>query len=163
MGAQRHINGHTGAHVIAQHFDDFANRFSAAGRTLAQLNDDDKAHPRAHHLFRWNQDVKAQAAIVRHHKTNASIGEIAAHNLAGFWHQHAYDARFTAAFTIGTQRLGQDLVTVDAHLHLFRREIQVIFAAFDAQEAEAITVTDYHAFQQIETFGQGIALTAGKD
>ncbi len=163
MGAQRHIHGHAGAHVIAQHFNNLTDRFGATGWALGQFNDHHKAHPRAHHLFRWNKDIKAQAAVVRHHETDASVGEVATHDLAGFRHQDTHHARLTTTFTIGTQRLGQDLVAMDAHLHLFRGEIQVVLAAFDAQEAKTISVANHDAFQQVETFWQGIALTAGKD
>ena len=120
MGAQCHIHGHAGAHVIAQHFHNLTDRFGTTGWTLSQLNHHHKAHPRAHYLFRRNEDVKAQATVIRHHKTHTSIGEVAAHDLAGFWHQHTHNARFTTPFAVCTQRLGQDLVAVNAHFHLFR-------------------------------------------
>lgn len=84
MGAQRHVNRHAGAHIVTQHFDDFTDRFSASGRALGQLHDHYEAHSRAHHLFRWDQDVKAQTAVVRYDKAHAGIGEIATDNLAGF-------------------------------------------------------------------------------
>ena len=52
---------------------------------------------------------------------------------------------------------------MNAHLHLFRGKIKIVFTAFYAQEAKAITVADDGAFQQVKTFGKRIALTAGKD
>ena len=120
MGTQRHINGHGCAHVVAKHFDDFTYRFSATGWALGEFDHHHKAHAGAHHLFRWDQNVEAQAAVVRHHEAHASVGKVAADDLAGFWHQNAHDARFAAAFTVSAQRLRQDLVAVDTHLHLFR-------------------------------------------
>ena len=62
MGAQRHINGHAGAHVIAQHFNDFTHRFGTAGRALGEFNHHHKAHACAHHLFRRDENVEAQTA-----------------------------------------------------------------------------------------------------
>ena len=120
VGAQRHINGHAGAHIIAQHFDDFTYRFSATGWALGEFHHHHKAHAGAHHLFRWDQNVEAQTAVVRHHEAHARVGKVAANNLAGFWHQDAHDARFSATFTVSAQRLRQNLVAVDAHFHLFR-------------------------------------------
>ena len=163
MGAQRHVNRHAGAHIVTQHFDDFTDRFSASGRALGQLHDHYEAHSRAHHLFRWDQDVKAQTAVVRYDKAHAGIGEIATDNLAGFWHQNAHDARFAAAFTVRAQRLREDLIAMDAHFHLLGREIKVIFTPFDPQEAIAVAVADNGAFEQVETLRQCVALAAGKD
>ena len=119
MGTQRHIDGHAGAHVIAQHFDDFTHRFGATGWALGEFHHHHKAHACAHHLFRRDENVEAQTAVVRHHKAYARIGKVTAYNLAGFRHQHADHARFAAAFTVCTQRLRQDLVAVNTHLHLF--------------------------------------------
>ena len=48
MGAQRHFNGHAGPHVIAKHFDDFADRFGTTGWALGQFNHHHKAHTRTH-------------------------------------------------------------------------------------------------------------------
>ena len=59
MGAQGHIDRHAGPHIVAEHFNDFTDRFSAAGWTLGQLNHHDKAHTRAHDLFRGDQDIEA--------------------------------------------------------------------------------------------------------
>ena len=120
MGTQRHINGHRGAHVIAQHFDDFTYGFGATGWALGEFYHHHKAHACAHHLFRWDQNVEAEAAVVRYHKAHARVGKVAANNLAGFWHQHTHHARFAAAFTVRAQRLRQDLIAVDTHLHLLR-------------------------------------------
>ena len=120
MGAQCHINGHASAHVIAQDFHDFTNRFGATRWALSEFYHNHKAHACAHHLFRRDQDVKAQTAVVRHHKAHTRISEVTANNLAGFWHQYAHHARFPATFTVSTQRLRQDLVAVDTHFHLFR-------------------------------------------
>ena len=119
MRTQGHINSHAGTHVIAQHFDDFTYRFGATRGTLSKLHYYHKAHARAHHLFRRDQDIEAQTAVIRYHKAYTGIGKVAANNLAGFWHQHANHACFATAFTIGTQRLRQDLVAVNTHLHLF--------------------------------------------
>ncbi|MOA47031.1 hypothetical protein D3C78_1696210 [compost metagenome] len=52
---------------------------------------------------------------------------------------------------------------MDAHFHLFRGKVQIVFTPFDAQEAVTIAVTNNDAFQQVETFWQRIALAAGKD
>ena len=119
MGAQRHIDGHAGAHVIAQHFNDFTHRFCATSWALGEFNHHHKAHACAHYLFRRDENVEAQTAVVRHHKAYARIGKVTANDLAGFRHQHADHARFAAAFTVCTQRLRQDLVAVNTHLHLF--------------------------------------------
>ncbi len=119
MGAQRHIDGHAGAHVIAQHFNDFTHRFCATSWALGEFNHHHKAHACAHHLFRRDENVEAQTAVVRHHKAYARIGKVTANDLAGFRHQHADHTRFAAAFTVCTQRLRQDLVAVNTHLHLF--------------------------------------------
>ncbi|MOA14720.1 hypothetical protein D3C78_1348390 [compost metagenome] len=120
MRTQRHVHSHAGTHVVAQHFNDFTDRFGAAGWALGEFNHHHKAHARAHHLFRWDQDVEAHTAVVRHHKAHAGIGKVTTDNLAVFRHQHTYHARFATAFTIGPQRLRQNLVAVDAHFHLFR-------------------------------------------
>ena len=101
MGAQGHIDRHAGTHVVAEDLNNFADRFGAPGWTLGQLNYHYKAHPRAHDLFGRNQDIEAQAAVIRHNEAYARFGKVAAHNLAGFGHQHADDTRFPAAFTVG--------------------------------------------------------------
>ncbi|SLX18999.1 Uncharacterised protein [Klebsiella pneumoniae] len=119
MGTQRHIDGHAGAHVVAQHFDDLTHRFGAAGWSLGQLDHDHVAHPRAHYLFRRDQDIEAQAAVVRDDKADASVGEVTANYLAGFRHEDADDARFAAALTVRAQRLSQHLVAVNTGFHLF--------------------------------------------
>nr|VUD29025.1 Uncharacterised protein [Raoultella sp. NCTC 9187] len=46
--------------------------------------------------------------------------------------------------------------------HLLRRQVQVVFTPLDAQEAKAIAMADNHAFEQVKTLRQGIALTTGK-
>ncbi len=120
MGTQRHINGHAGAHVVAQHFNYFADRFGTAGWTLGQLDHHHVAHTRAHDLFRRDQDIEAKTAVIRHHEAYTGIGEITADDLAGFRHQHANDARFATPLTIGAQRLGQHLIAMDTHFHLLR-------------------------------------------
>ena len=118
MGTQRHIDGHAGAHVVAQHFDDFPDRFGAAGWALGQFDHHHVAHPRAHNIFRRDQDIEAQATVVRDDEADTSVGEVAANNLAGFRYQHTNDARLAAALTVRTQRLGQHLVTVNTGFHL---------------------------------------------
>ena len=163
MGAQGHIDRHTGTHIVAKYLNDLADRFGAAGWTLGQLNHHDKSHPRAHDLFRGDQDIEAQAAVIRHHEANARIGKVAAHNLTRFGHQYADNTRFPTAFTVGAQRLRQHLIAVNTGFHLLGRQIQVIFTAFNAQEAITITMTDNGPFQQIKTFRQRIALTTCKD
>ena len=118
MGAQRHIDGHAGTHVVAQHFDDFPHGFGAAGRALGQLDHHHVAHPRAHNLFRRDQDIEAQATVVRDDETDASVGKVAANNLAGFRHQDADNARFAATLAVRAQRLGQHLVAMNTGFHL---------------------------------------------
>ena len=163
MSSQRHINSHAGTHVIAQHFNDFTDGFSATGRALGEFNHHHKPHACAHDLFWRDQDVEAQTAVIWHHKADARIGKVAADNLAGFWHQNTHNARFTTAFTVSTQRLSQNLIAVDTHFHLFAGEVQIVFAALYAQEAIAIAVADNRSFEQIKAFWQGVTLTAGKD
>ncbi len=153
MGAQRHIDGHAGAHVVAQHFNDFTHCFGAASRALGQFDHYYKAHARAHNLFRRDKDIEAQAAVVRHYKADASVGEVAADNLPGFRHQYADNARFAAPFAVRAQRLCQHLVAVDTGFHLLAGEIEIVFAAFDTQKTVAIAVANNNAFQQVETFG----------
>ena len=58
--------------------------------------------------------------------------------------------------------LRQHHVTVDRHFHLFGRQVQIVFAAFHAQEAVAVAVADHRAAQQIQTLRQRVALAAGK-
>ncbi len=65
-------------------------------------------------------------------------------------------------FAIRAQGLRQHHVTVDRHFHLFGRQVQIVFAAFHAQEAVAVAVADHRAAQQIQTFRQRVALAAGK-
>ena len=163
MSTQGHINGHAGSHVVTQHFNNFTHRFGAASRTLGQFNDDHKAHTSAHHLFRRDQDIETQTAVVRDNKPNASIGKVATDNLAGFWHQDAHNTRFATTFTVRAQRLCQYLIAMNAGFHLLAGQVQVIFAAFNAQKAVAITVANNGTFQQVKTFRQRIALTAGED
>ena len=162
VGAQGHIHGHAGAHIIAEHFHNFANGLGAAGRALGQFDHHHEAHPRAHYRFRRHQDIKAQAAVVRHHKADAGVGKVAADDLTGARLEHAYYAGFAAAFTICAQRLGEDHIAVHAHLHLLAGEIKIVLAPLDAQEAKAVPVADDHALQQVETLRQGVALAAGK-
>ena len=163
MGTQRHIDSHAGAHIVAQYFDNFTDGFSATGRALGQFNHHHKAHARAHDLFWRDQDVETQTAVIRHHKADARVGKVTANNLTGFRYQDTHNTRFTTTFTVGTQRLGQNLIAVNTHFHLFAGEVQIVFAAFYAQEAIAIAVTDNRSFQQIKAFWQGVTLTAGKD
>ena len=163
MGAQGHIDRHAGTHIVAEDLNDLADRFGAAGWALGQLNHHHKPHPRAHDLFRGDQDIEAQAAVIRHHEANARIGKVAAHNLARFWHQYADNSCFPTAFAVGAQRLRQHLIAVNAGFHLLRRQIQVIFTAFHAQEAIAIAMANNDTFQQVKTFRQRIALTTRKD
>ncbi len=54
------------------------------GLVAGQLDHDHVAHPRAHYLFRRDQDIEAQAAVVRDDKADASVGEVTANYLAGF-------------------------------------------------------------------------------
>ena len=163
MSTQRHINGHAGSHVVAQDFNNFTHRFSATRRTLGQLNHDHKAHTSTHHLFRRDQDIKAQAAVVRDDKPNASVGEVATDNLAGFRHQYAHNTRFATTFTVRSQRLCQHLIAMNTGFHLLAGQVQVIFAAFNAQKAVAITVANNGTFQQVKTLRQRIALTTSED
>jgi len=100
MGAQRHIDGHAGAHVVAKHFHYLADSFGAAGRALGQFDDHHITHAGAHHLFRRDQDIEAQTAVVRHDEADARVGEIASDNIALLGHEHAHNARFAAAFTV---------------------------------------------------------------
>ena len=162
MGAQRDVHRHAGAHFIAEDLDDLADRLSTAGRALSQLHHHHKAHARAADAVGWDQNIEAQTAVVRHHEAGTGVHEEAADNLAGFRHQHAHDARFAAPFTVRTQRLRQHHITVDRHFHLFGRQVQIVFAAFNAQEAVAVAVADHRAAQQIQTLRQRIALAAGK-
>ncbi len=131
MGTQRHINRHTGAHIVAQHFDDFPYRFSTASWTLGQFNHDHEPHPRAHDVFWRDKNVEAETAVVRHHKADARIGEITPDYLTGFRYQYTDDTRFAATFTIGAQRLRQHLIAMNTCFHLLAGKIQIVFAAFD--------------------------------
>ena len=117
MGTQRHIDGHAGAHVVAQHFDDFTHRFGAAGWSLGQLDHDHVAHPRAHYLFRRDQDIEAQAAVVRDDKADASVGEVTANYLAGFRHEDADDALRGGPY--GPRPAEPAPVAVNTGFHLF--------------------------------------------
>ena len=163
MGAQGHIDRQAGTHIVAEDLCDFTNGFGAARRALHQLDHHHRSHTRLQGLFRRDQDVEAQTAVVRHHETSARIGEVAADDLVVARLQHAHHARFAAAFAIGAQRLRQDNVAVHAHFHLLGGEIEVIFLPFHAQEAVAVAMADDLAAQQIETFRQRIALAAGED
>ena len=163
MGAQRHFNGHAGAHVIAENFDDFTDRFGAAGWALGQFNHHHKAHARAHQRFRRDEDIKTQTAVVRDHKAHARVHKVAADNLRVTRHQHAHDARFTATFTVCAQRLRQHFIAVHAHFHLLARQVQIVLTPFNAQEAVTISVPDNHAFQQVQTLRQRVALAASED
>ncbi|MNH01381.1 hypothetical protein D3C79_606000 [compost metagenome] len=163
MGTQCDIHRHAGAHFIAQDLDDLAHGFSAARWALGQLDHHHKAHPRPADRVGRDQNIEAQAAVIRHHEAGTGIGEVAANNLAGFGHQDAHDTRFAAAFAIFAQRLSQHHIAVDGHFHLLGGEIKVVFTPFNPQEAEAIAVADHRATQQVQTLRQGIALAAGKD
>ena len=163
MGTQSDINRHAGAHIIAKDFDDFTHRFGTASRTLGQFNDDHKAHTSAHYLFRRDQNIEAQAAVVWDDKSNTSVGEVAADNLAGFRHQYAHNTRFAATFTVRAQRLRQHLIAMNAGFHLLAGEIQIIFTPFNPQKAVAITVANNGTFHQVEAFRQRIALTTSED
>ncbi|MNZ89944.1 hypothetical protein D3C78_1088880 [compost metagenome] len=118
MGAQSDIHRHTGAHFIAEDLNDLAYRLGATGRTLGQLNHHHKAHACATGCFGRDQDIKAQAAIIRHHKAGTGIHKETTDNLAGFRHQHTDDTRFTAALAICSHCLCQHHITVDCHFHL---------------------------------------------
>ncbi|CAH0146487.1 hypothetical protein SRABI106_00343 [Rahnella aquatilis] len=164
MGAQGDIYRHAGAHFIAEDFNDFTDRFGTAGRTLCQLDHHHISHACAVNGIGRDQNIKAQTTVVGYHKTGTRIGKVTAHNLAHFRHQNTHDARFTAAFTVGSNWLCQDHVTVDAHFHLFSRQIHIVFLhAFQAQETVTITMADNRAFQQVQTLRQRVALAAGKD
>lgn len=52
---------------------------------------------------------------------------------------------------------------MNAGFHLLAGQVQVIFAAFNAQKAVAITVANNGTFQQVETFRQRVALTTSED
>lgn len=162
MGAQRDIHRHAGAHFVAEDLDDLADRFGAAGWALSQLHHHHVAHARAADAVRRDQNIEAQTAVVRYYEAGTGIHEEAADDLAGFRHQHAHNARFATPFAIRAQRLRQHHVTVDRHFHLFGGQVQIVFAAFNAQEAVAVAVANHRAAQQVQTFRQRVALAAGK-
>ncbi|CQR22645.1 Uncharacterised protein [Yersinia enterocolitica] len=84
MSAQRDIHRHAGTHVLTEYFNNLTHSFSTAGRALGQLDHHHIPHPRAIDGIRWDQNIKTQAAIIRHHKTRTRISKIAPDNLAGF-------------------------------------------------------------------------------
>ena len=119
MGAQRDIYRHAGPHFIAEDLDNLANRFGTAGWALGQFNHHHKAHARTADGVGRDQDIEAQAAVIRHHEAGTGVHEEAADDLTGFRHQHTDDTRFAAALAIGSHGLCQHHVAVDRHLHLF--------------------------------------------
>lgn len=162
MRAQRHIDRRAGAHVIAQNLCDFADRLRTTRRALQQLNHHHGAHSGIHGFVRANQDVEAQTAVIRHHKSHARVRKVAADDLIVTRFLYPHHTGFTAAFAIRTQWLGQNHVAVHAEFHLFRRQVEIVFLSFCAQKAIAITVANDFSTEQIETFWQGITLAAGK-
>ncbi|VFS70103.1 Uncharacterised protein [Kluyvera cryocrescens] len=85
-------------------------------------------------------------------KTYARVGKVATDDLRVARNQDTNNTRLATTFTVSAPALCQHFITVHAHLHLFARQIQVVFAAFHAQEAKAIAMADNHAFEQVETF-----------
>ncbi|MNH21448.1 hypothetical protein D3C79_812570 [compost metagenome] len=162
MGTQCDVHRHAGAHFIAEDLNNLAYRLGATGRALGQFNHHHKAHARTADGLGGDQDVKAETAVVRHHKAGTRVHKEAADDLTGFRHQNAHDTRFTAALTVGSHRLRQHHIAVDRHFHLLSRQIQVVFAAFNTQETKTVAMTDYGTAQQIQTFRQRIALAASK-
>ncbi|MNK34962.1 hypothetical protein D3C87_534750 [compost metagenome] len=162
VGAQGNFNFHARCHVLAQHVQHSADRIDAGGGALGDAND--------HHLalagtlvlpFR-DDDVLADAAVIRHHEANAVLDEVTTDDVSLAGLEQAHQTRFLTTLAVDLGGLHQHVVAVHQPLHLAVVQEKIRSTTLGAQKTESIFVAEHIAFHQIQTIRQGVTLVASE-
>ena len=118
VGADRDIGLHTGRHVIADHFHDPSDGLGALGRLIGDLGDHDLPLCGPLQAVAGNNDVVAQALVVRHHETDAALLVQAPDHIVGVALQYLDHGALEPAAAVAAADPDHDAVTVKQRPHL---------------------------------------------
>ena len=139
--AQGHFNFHSRRHVLAEHFNNPANRTDPATGTLSNFHHHHIALSGTVRVFWWNNNLKVDTAVIRNHHSHALLGKIPANNgfFAGLY--HLINIGFATTTAVCTALTGFHPVVVHKHLHLPGTDKQIAGIVIGTQETVTVTVT----------------------
>ena len=163
MAAQSDVDLQAWSRDITQHFRDPADGLAALGRVLDQLGHNILAVLSLAGLTVGNENLVADAGIVRNHQTEALLFIVAPNDLAVAALQNLYHRAFAAAPAVITSQTSQCLVAIEQIAHLAGRQEQIIAAIVRDKEAEAVFFALNAACDQIHMGRQAIDAAAIAD
>ena len=164
--AQGDLDFHTRVSIVAEDLDDAADGLGIAGRLFQDFHHHHIAGPGLElgplvgHGGGGNQDVLADALVLRHHELDAVLFHEPAHQAGVGPLQHFDDGGLAAAAAVQADAAHQHPVAVQHLVHLLGLEEQVVAAVVRLDEAEAVRMAFHLARNQVRLLRQDVGVLA---
>ena len=156
VGADGNVDFQTGVKMVAEHFHDLALGTEVARGVVGDFRRHNLAGLGAALEFWRNQYAVINAAVVRHHETNAALLLIPADNTRRAAVQHLHHTAFRTPAAIQADDAHQHFIAVKHKLHLPGTEVDVIPLLQRDGKTVAVPVALHTATQQVQLVHQAI-------
>ncbi len=152
--AQRDLDLHARIGVIAEDLQHAPDRLGILRRLLDDLRDHHLSGLRAFQAVRHEQDVLADALVLRDHERHVVLDEEPPDHLLVGALEHFHDGSLVAPAAIDPGDASEHDVAVQDLVHLLRAQEKIVFlAGLGAQEPEAVGMADHLALDEPRLVG----------